>query len=100
MGKRGHRGGRDFRKKKSRSDGGVRTDAWRQDKPGGEDKYTEFVFTNDQFIKYYQAQEVVPADEWDAFMAFLAKPLPTSFRINNSCAFADRCVGSKCSSDK
>ena len=36
MGKRGHRGGRDFRKKKSRSDGGVRTDAWRQDKPGGE----------------------------------------------------------------
>jgi hypothetical protein len=92
MGKRGKRGGgaRFYRNKKSRGEN-TSNDSWRQDKKG-EDNYTDFVFTNENFIKYYQAQGVVDAAEWEEFMKFLAKPLPTSFRINNSCAFADRYV--------
>uniref|UniRef100_K3WGW8 SAM-dependent MTase RsmB/NOP-type domain-containing protein n=1 Tax=Globisporangium ultimum (strain ATCC 200006 / CBS 805.95 / DAOM BR144) TaxID=431595 RepID=K3WGW8_GLOUD len=55
-----------------------------------EDNFTEWVYTNDNFIKYYQAQGVVPEAEWEQFMKFLATPLPTTFRINNSCPFAER----------
>lgn len=89
-----------------------------------ENGFSEWIYTNDNFIKYYkvthaspcvvccvpifyvlssahscvlcvcmcisQAQGVVPEAEWDTFMKFLGTPLPTTFRINNSCPFAER----------
>ncbi|KAJ0389656.1 hypothetical protein ATCC90586_011208 [Pythium insidiosum] len=87
MGKRGRRQGARFhRNKKSRGEGGrvERTDTNR------EDHYSEWVYTNDNFVRYYQAQGVVPTEEWETFMQYLAKPLPTTFRINNSCVFEQR----------
>ncbi|WFD07759.1 multisite-specific tRNA:(cytosine-C(5))-methyltransferase [Malassezia vespertilionis] len=32
---------------------------------------------------YYLGQQIVPADEWDAFMESLRAPLPTTFRITS-----------------
>ncbi|TMW56363.1 hypothetical protein Poli38472_006373 [Pythium oligandrum] len=88
MGKRGRRGGGFNRSKKNRGDAGQKANgAWDQNR---EENYSEWVYSNDNFVKYYQAQEVVAPEEWESFMAYLAKPLPTTFRINNSCAFADR----------
>ncbi|XP_048128320.1 RNA cytosine-C(5)-methyltransferase NSUN2-like isoform X2 [Rhodamnia argentea] len=41
---------------------------------------------NRAFEEYYREQGIVSADEWDAFMEYLRKPLPATFRIN-SCRF-------------
>ena len=50
--------------------------------------YGEWILTNDDFVEYYQAQALVTPEEWPALMASLATPLPTTFRINQSCEFA------------
>lgn len=39
---------------------------------------------NERFTTYYQAQKIIPEDEWDAFMDSLRQPLPTTFRIAGS----------------
>lgn len=44
---------------------------------------------NEAFEEYYKEQGVCPAEEWDAFIATLIKPLPTVFRINGSGRFAN-----------
>ncbi|TFK49467.1 S-adenosyl-L-methionine-dependent methyltransferase [Heliocybe sulcata] len=36
---------------------------------------------NVNFEKYYKAQQIVPDEEWDAFMGRLRVPLPTTFRV-------------------
>lgn len=36
---------------------------------------------NERFEKYYKAQEIIPDNEWDAFMQALRQPLPSTFRI-------------------
>lgn len=125
----GKRGRKDFRNKsgnfskksrQARDDiADAATGGWVDKREG--DGFSEWVYTNDNFIKYYkvasaaslcelaacvyilrvvthdciyyvyiQAQGVVPEEEWDTFMKFLATPLPTTFRINNSCPFAER----------
>ena len=45
--------------------------------------------TNVDFEAYYQAQGIVPAGEWGAFMAALRKPLPVTFRITGIGRFAN-----------
>lgn len=94
----GKRGRKNFSNKsgskkprQSRDDNGDSTSGtWSEAKK--EDGFTEWVYTNDNFIQYYKAQGVVPDAEWETFMKFLATPLPTTFRINNSCPFAERYV--------
>ncbi|CAM0951796.1 unnamed protein product [Alopecurus aequalis] len=46
-----------------------------------------FATENPAFEDYYKGQQIVPEEEWDAFMSMLRKPLPAAFRINASCQF-------------
>ncbi|KIJ61456.1 hypothetical protein HYDPIDRAFT_96562 [Hydnomerulius pinastri MD-312] len=39
---------------------------------------------NERFSAYYQAQNIIPGDEWENFMDCLRRPLPTTFRITGS----------------
>lgn len=39
---------------------------------------------NERFTTYYQAQKIIPDDEWETFMEALRRPLPTTFRIAGS----------------
>ncbi|KAH8097118.1 cytosine-5--methyltransferase [Cristinia sonorae] len=39
---------------------------------------------NERFDKYYQAQGILPRDEWNSFMDHLREPLPTTFRVAGS----------------
>jgi multisite-specific tRNA:(cytosine-C5)-methyltransferase len=41
------------------------------------------------FEAYYRAQQIVPTEEWKAFMTILKDPLPACFRINLDCDYAD-----------
>ncbi|KAG3121435.1 tRNA (cytosine(34)-C(5))-methyltransferase [Phytophthora idaei] len=85
MGKRSRNGrgrGRGRGNKKPRADG--KEEDWRAD------KFADWVYENENFDAYYKAQNIVPNADWDAFKKALATPLPTTFRINSSCPFADR----------
>lgn len=86
MGKRVR--GKDFRgkskSKKTRPDGRGGGEAPQQE------HFSDWVYENEAFSAYYKAQHILPEAEWAAFMASLATPLPTSFRVNTSCPFADR----------
>lgn len=77
---RGGRGGRG--NKKPRADG--QADDWRAD------KFADWVYENADFDAYYKAQNIMADADWEAFKKALATPLPTTFRINSSCPFADR----------
>ncbi|KAK6125801.1 hypothetical protein DH2020_040457 [Rehmannia glutinosa] len=46
-----------------------------------------FATQNPSFDEYYKEQEIVSADEWDAFIEYLRTPLPAAFRINSSSQF-------------
>lgn len=47
--------------------------------------YKEIVRENALFLQYYKNQkDVVPTDQWDAFVATLTSDLPTTFRITAS----------------
>ena len=76
---------RDFKKRKD--------NVWdekksqRENGPGGYVKTHDL--TNETFEAYYRAQKIVPEGEFDAFLASLREPLPTSFRINGSGKFAE-----------
>lgn len=39
---------------------------------------------NERFEKYYRAQNILPEDEWEAFMETMRNPLPTTFRVAGS----------------
>ncbi|KAG7393914.1 hypothetical protein PHYPSEUDO_000091 [Phytophthora pseudosyringae] len=87
MGKRsrnGRGGGRGGGRgsKKSRAEG--KAGDWRAD------KFADWVYENESFDAYYKAQNIMADTDWDAFKKALATPLPTTFRINSSCPFADR----------
>ncbi|OQR95420.1 tRNA (cytosine-5-)-methyltransferase NSUN2 [Thraustotheca clavata] len=64
-----------------------RTEHQATDKEAG---FGEWVYENASFEKYYKAQNIVLEEEWEAFVKHLAMPLPTTFRINNSCAYAEK----------
>ncbi|TDH65418.1 hypothetical protein CCR75_009595 [Bremia lactucae] len=68
--------------KKSRADG--TRDDWRVD------KFADWVYENENFDAYYKAQNIMSDSDWPAFKKALATPLPTTFRINSSCLFAER----------
>ncbi|KAI7732913.1 hypothetical protein M8C21_032033 [Ambrosia artemisiifolia] len=46
-----------------------------------------FVADNAAFNEYYKEQGIVRADERDAFMECLRKPLPAAFKINSSVTY-------------
>uniref|UniRef100_A0ACD5Y0S6 Uncharacterized protein n=1 Tax=Avena sativa TaxID=4498 RepID=A0ACD5Y0S6_AVESA len=55
---------------------------------GGEGNgWQPFATENPAFEDYYKGQQIVPEEEWDAFMSMLRKPLPAAFRINASSQF-------------
>ncbi|KAJ7125879.1 S-adenosyl-L-methionine-dependent methyltransferase [Mycena filopes] len=39
---------------------------------------------NERFTTYYQAQKIVPEDEWEVLLDSLRTPLPTTFRVAGS----------------
>lgn len=82
--KRGHHGRRQGGRsdKKQRAEGNA--DEWRAN------RFADWVYDNERFDAYYKAQHIVADVEWDAFKKALATPLPTTFRINPSCSFAER----------
>lgn len=69
---------RNRRKKNDNKTKKNRTDSKRYD---GGDGYPEILRQNENFEKFYRAQQIVPPDEWDRFMSTLREPLPVSFRI-------------------
>ncbi|RLN60249.1 hypothetical protein BBJ28_00001390 [Nothophytophthora sp. Chile5] len=81
-GRGGGRGGGGHGSKKSRSAG--EADDWRAD------KFADWVYENKDFDAYYKAQDIMTDADWEPFKKALATPLPTTFRINSSCPFADR----------
>ena len=38
---------------------------------------------NEDFVRYYQGLNILPAEEWDRFYARLKEPLDICFRINS-----------------
>ncbi|WFD29616.1 multisite-specific tRNA:(cytosine-C(5))-methyltransferase [Malassezia sp. CBS 17886] len=64
--------GRGGRGRGSRGSGGAR-----------QGDYTTIDQKNAKFEAYYIGQGILPPDEWDAFMASLRTPLPTTFRITS-----------------
>ncbi|KAF5390600.1 hypothetical protein D9757_002741 [Collybiopsis confluens] len=44
---------------------------------------------NEQFYAYYQAQNIVPQDDWESFLDALRSPLPTTFRVAGSRQIAE-----------
>jgi hypothetical protein len=45
---------------------------------------------NAKFEAYYKAQDIIPPEDWDKFMAALRAPLPSSFRISSHSGYAVR----------
>ena len=39
---------------------------------------------NEKLEKYYKAQNILPDDEWTAFLETMRNPLPTTFRVAGS----------------
>ncbi|KAJ7669218.1 S-adenosyl-L-methionine-dependent methyltransferase [Mycena polygramma] len=60
----------------------------RGNKPRDDSYRTDLVeksdMNNDRFTTYYQAQKIVPEDEWNVFIEALRTPLPTTFRVAGS----------------
>jgi len=74
---------RDGRKNKQ---GGPRQK--RERKEGDVAAWKDYKRENSTFEAYYKAQNIVPEDDWEAFMAALRRPLPTTFRVTENTAFA------------
>ncbi|XP_074641115.1 RNA cytosine-C(5)-methyltransferase NSUN2-like isoform X2 [Tubulanus polymorphus] len=47
---------------------------------------------NQQMFEYYKGIEVIPAEEWDAFVSALQNPLPTTFRVTGIRSQAEELV--------
>ncbi|CAF3419529.1 unnamed protein product [Rotaria socialis] len=97
MGRRGHKKQKAFRRatvdairkarlEKQKGTNGEPTTATNEDQATSEDrprvsKYEDIVKENALFEKYYKTMNLVPDDEWDAFLAALKEPLPVTFRV-------------------
>ncbi|KAK9814454.1 hypothetical protein WJX72_006165 [[Myrmecia] bisecta] len=66
-----------------------REDVWRENKRQKPGDWSDLEPRNEQFEEYYKAQNICPPEEWEEFLKTLAKPLPTTFRINGHGKFAD-----------
>ncbi|RHY26043.1 hypothetical protein DYB32_007910, partial [Aphanomyces invadans] len=77
---------RNFRKRKGQKGENTWNKKSRSDGADREAGFGEWVYKNEQFEKYY----TVGTEEWDSFLKHLSLPLPTTFRINNSCAYEDK----------
>ncbi|CAF0846563.1 unnamed protein product [Rotaria sp. Silwood1] len=95
MGRRGHKKQKAFRRatvdairkarlEKQQANNGQSTnnkDETIQDDQPRVNKYEDIVKENALLEKYYKAMNLVPDDEWDAFLAALKEPLPVTFRV-------------------
>ncbi|ETV97758.1 hypothetical protein H310_09118 [Aphanomyces invadans] len=88
--KRRTMGKRNFRKRKGQKGENTWNKKSRSDGADREAGFGEWVYKNEQFEKYYTDQAIVGTEEWDTFLKHLSLPLPTTFRINNSCAYEDK----------
>ncbi|KAL9229579.1 hypothetical protein vseg_005030 [Gypsophila vaccaria] len=50
-------------------------------------RWDPFTTHNSAFEDYYKEQGIVITEQWDTFMEYLRKPLPSAFRINSSSQF-------------
>ncbi|BET02637.1 NOL1/NOP2/sun family [Nesidiocoris tenuis] len=50
--------------------------------------YKDIIRDNEEFVKYYKSQNILPDEEWDRFMEYMRKDLPASFRIS-ACSSAE-----------
>jgi multisite-specific tRNA:(cytosine-C5)-methyltransferase len=55
-----------------------------RDDTSRDDILTKSEMHNARFEAYYKAQNIIPEDEWDAWMNALREPLPTTFRVAGS----------------
>eukprot|EP01006_Ploeotia_vitrea_P025476 TRINITY_DN58337_c0_g1_i1.p1 TRINITY_DN58337_c0_g1~~TRINITY_DN58337_c0_g1_i1.p1 ORF type:complete len:728 (+),score=70.25 TRINITY_DN58337_c0_g1_i1:16-2199(+) len=55
-----------------------------------QEAWSDIVYENADFESYYKTQEIVPESEFQAMMASLRRPLPTTFRINQTIPSAER----------
>ncbi|CAF0962405.1 unnamed protein product [Rotaria sordida] len=95
MGRRGHKKQKAFRRatvdairkarlEKQQANNGQPTTNEDQTTPNDRprvNKYEDIVKENALFEKYYKAMNLVPDDEWDAFLSALKEPLPVTFRV-------------------
>ncbi|CAF0917297.1 unnamed protein product [Adineta ricciae] len=104
MGRRGHKKQKAFRRAKVDAIRKARTEKQQgqdgQTPVDGDDtvsndrprtnQYEDIVKENALLEKYYKTMNLVPDDEWDAFLAALKEPLPVTFRVTGfrSHAFA------------
>jgi len=63
-----------------------KTEGQRNNDTGGWSSYKR---ENATFEEYYKAQNIVPEGEWDAFIAALKRPLPTTFRVTEGTPFTE-----------
>uniref|UniRef100_A0A1B6DIS1 tRNA (cytosine(34)-C(5))-methyltransferase n=2 Tax=Clastoptera arizonana TaxID=38151 RepID=A0A1B6DIS1_9HEMI len=56
--------------------------AAKENSDGDRKSYKEIIRENPDFDKFYKAQNIVPDSEWDTFLSYLKKDLPTAFRIS------------------
>ncbi|KAJ1919758.1 tRNA (cytosine-5-)-methyltransferase ncl1 [Mycoemilia scoparia] len=79
----GRRGGRPNWKNKRGKSGGERQQRKR------DDGRVDIVRQNDDFEKYYKAQDILCEEEWSEFMKTFVTTLPTSFRITGTRSMAE-----------
>ncbi|KAK4773771.1 hypothetical protein SAY87_028790 [Trapa incisa] len=56
---------------------------------GNNPSWQPFETQNLGFDEYYKEQAIVTPEEWDIFIEYLRKPLPSAFRINSSSQFCE-----------
>lgn len=49
---------------------------------------------NERFFSYYKAQNIVPEEDWDAFLEAIRNHLPTTFRVAGSRQYVIAASGS------
>lgn len=102
MGRRGHKKQKAFKRatvdairkarleKQQGTDGQTPATATNGEDPPRVSQYEDIVKENALFERFYKSMNLVPDDEWDAFLAALKEPLPVTFRVTGfrSHAFA------------
>ena len=58
---------------------GAADDSWQRT-----DVVEKATMQNERLVKYYRAQNILPDDEWEAFMNSMRELLPTTFRVAGS----------------
>ncbi|CAM9670776.1 unnamed protein product, partial [Phaeothamnion confervicola] len=74
--------------KRGRQQGEGKRGTW--DKELEDSRDVKFVLRSPLFEAYYQAQGIMPPQEWSAFVTTLREPLPATFRIQQDCSYIEK----------